>query len=365
MKRLFILLSFITVLSCSNIKKENIIYIGNPGGVTANIDYISRNGVMLAVDEFNLNQTKYSVNVISIDYQDGIPETVSEIEKINAADKPVGIVGPIPNGISMGILETINKNEIPTISPICNISSIVGKDDYFFTTSSNISVAAIDTARMVIEDNTPEARILVFQQALDNNFYNNFSNQICGELSKSGYKNFIKVPVYENSSNDYKEITEKALTFDPDAAIIIDNDINTAILAQNIKLIKESVKLYGIELAIVERTIANGGKAMENMRFSTTLNFDPSEKEVSSFIFAYKKKYADMPDGLSYLHYLSTKALLSASQDVKFDKKKIKSALLNQKKANGKGKFFDQYGDIENIVKRIIIRKGSFEKINE
>ncbi|HBD96026.1 MAG TPA: hypothetical protein DDY71_12925 [Spirochaetia bacterium] len=360
-KFLFTLLVSTLLFSCK--RNHNLGLIITSSDIFLSFGISARNATELSVENFNQHSNKNKIIIQQTDDQKNHENAIDFIKHSDQNNKLFGIIGPLSSSVAKGSLDTINYYKIPTIAPLTNIEFLKNKDDYLFTMNTKITTTALETANLIIKENKQNDNFIIIYNDSNSHYFKEFLDIIYKSLTTNYYNNVFTITVQNNPDNNYTEIIKKAMSLNPSAALIIDDDLNSAIIAQTLKLQNKQIKLYGTEFAITSRIIANGGSAVDNMKFVTSISYDPSLKEVSEFIYAYNRKYNYMPDATAYLTFISTNALLTAFSNANFDKSKLKKELLLLKKENKL--LFNEYGDSEKKPIKLVISKGKFITINE
>lgn len=370
-KKIFSLFLFLLCLSCCQQKSYYLGFLGSFSNDLIQWSVSARDGVELAMKEFNEAHPATRIELVQLNDLHNPVIAKEEVKRFQKIHNSFGLIGPLSSTVAIELRPTLNEYQLTTISPICNVDPLKEKDDYFFTLNTKLSTLVSDTFAMIAAESTVQTKIAVlFQNTNSSYFFTDYLQEAKKTFQEKGYENILYVPITENIiQRDKKNLDfiRQVEDFDPKIVVIIANETNTAYLAQFLRQSSTDISFFGVETALNQKLIEYGGSAVEGMKFSTTLNFSSSLPEISDFFLNYRKNFDRDATPYSYLSYQATKNMLNAGLKSNFHRKKIRSRLLLLKENVGgeEKEIFNQYGDRERPIIRILLTKGHFEIIDE
>ncbi len=350
------------ILSCST-RQSTIAYIGTMSGQFTALGISAKNGINMAIDDYNAT-AKHKLRLISYDDEKSDEKTQNILSDIKKNNDALCIIGPIASSLAASVFSDFENTDLITLTPICNIDEIKDIDDNFFTMNTSFTVSAKEMAFSIINDYYSYDNISVLYNESGNTYYIKFYQTIRDILNSNGYTRVNYVKFAENAEQNYNQYVLQAIASQPKLIVILDSDVGTGLLSQNIKKHDDKVALLGCEAAITPRLIEIGGASVENMRFVSTINLDSKDPQVINFNKTYESLYGTEPNPYAYFGYLSAQTIINAGEGCNFNKKRLKESMLNLKDPKIKSELlFNKFGDIENLPVTIIIKDGTFEKL--
>lgn len=327
MKRTIALLLVLAVLaagvtgcgSTTNVTEQtvNIGVIAPLTGSAATFGVSSRNGILMAVDEFNaaggavVDGIATTVKAV-VEDDTGSPEVgASAAQKLISQDQIIGLVGAVTSKVTLAVAPIMQEAGIPTITGTSTNVQVTQIGDYIFrgcfidpfqgTVMANYvwNTAKLKTAA-VLYDNGND-----YNKGLAENFRSSFE-------SLGGTVVAFEAFTDEEKTVDFKAQLTNIKAADP-AFLYLPNYYGaTALILKQAREMGLDVPAGGGDGWDSPKLVEVGGAAVEGGVFSNHFSKDDPRPEVQSFVTAYRAKYGADPDALATLTYDSTGLLLEA-----------------------------------------------------
>ncbi len=295
----------------------NIGVIAPLTGSAATFGVSSRNGILMAVDEFNaaggamIDGIASTVNAV-VEDDTGSPEVgASAAQKLISQDKIIGLVGAITSKVTLAVAPIMQEAGIPTITGTSTNVQVTQIGDYIFrgcfidpfqgTVMANYvwNTAKLKTAA-VLYDNGND-----YNKGLAENFRSSFE-------SLGGTVVAFEAFTDEEKTVDFKAQLTNIKAANP-AFLYLPNYYGaTALILKQAREMGLDVPAGGGDGWDSPKLVEVGGSAAEGGVFSNHFSKDDPRAEVQSFVTAYRAKFGMDPDALATLNYDSAGLLLKA-----------------------------------------------------
>ncbi len=358
------ILLFIIVLiftACSKTKDEDI-KIGFVAGLSGKYSELGtsiRDGFTLAFEEINYTINNQKVKIIQKD------DKQDEIEAKKIIDNFVKnniklIVGNTTSSMTKISFPVINKQKDSLlISATASTNDFTKKDDNFLRLQVENSEKKYKNLKKYIN----KYKNIVFIYDSKNKAYTDGYEKYFEKMlhEKWGHKFIAKFDI----NKPYENIVNKLKTNEKDLIFIVANSIDSANMIQYLRLNKINTQILASGWAKTMDFIANGGKAVEGVLFSTEYNENSKYKKFLDFTKLFQKTYNKMPSSLEAQGYELGKVLIE-NLLISSDISTLKQRILNKKTYKGlQGDItFDKYGDISREYFMMKIKNAKYIKID-
>ncbi|WP_422445011.1 ABC transporter substrate-binding protein [Thermoanaerobacterium sp. DL9XJH110] len=293
-------------------KGEDVIKIGTIGPLTGNVatyGISTKNGVEIAVDEFNkaggINGKQ--IKLISEDTRGDQAEAANAATKLIQQDKVMAIVGGVISSETMTAGPIANDAKVVMISSSSTATGIPDIGDYIFRNCLSDDVQATQLAEFAAKD----LGLKKFAIMYTNNDYGlslkNAFEKKAGQLGQ-----VVDIETYNDGESDFRAQLTKIKGFQPDALYIAGYYTEAAKIAQQAQDQGLKVQILGADGFYSPKLIELGGKAVEGAIFTAGFFTDDPSESVQNFVKAYKEKFNSEPDMFAAQAYDAAKILLTA-----------------------------------------------------
>jgi branched-chain amino acid transport system substrate-binding protein len=286
-------------------------------GSAATFGVSSKNGLQMAIDEFNaaggavIDGIPTTVNAV-VEDDTGSPEVgASAAQKLISQDKIIGLVGAVTSKVTLAVAPIMQAAGIPTITGTSTNVQVTQVGDYIFrgcfidpfqgTVMANYvwNTAKLKTAA-VLYDNGND-----YNMGLAENFRTSFE-KLGGKVV--AFEAFTD----EEKTIDYKAQITNIKATNPDFLYLPNYYGATALILKQAREIGLNIPAGGGDGWDSPKLVEVGGAAVEGGVFSNHFSKDDPRSEVQGFVAAYRAKYGVTPDALATLNYDATGLFLKA-----------------------------------------------------
>jgi branched-chain amino acid transport system substrate-binding protein len=286
-------------------------------GASATFGTSSKNGVAMAVEEFNaaggatIGGVKTTVNYVNED-DTGSPEIgASAAQKLINQDKVIGIVGAVMSKVSLAIAPIAQAAGIPEISPTSTNAGVTLIGDYIFR------ACFIDPFQGTVMANYAYNTLKVKTAAVLYDNGNDY-NKGLAEFFKAGFEKLGgKVVSYEAFTDeattvDYKAQLTNIKAANPEFLYLPNYYGSVALQLKQARQMGLNVPAGGGDGWDSPDLVKIGGAAVEGGVFSTHFSKDDPAPKVQTFVKAYTAKFGEAPDSMGALAYDAAGLFLDA-----------------------------------------------------
>ncbi|MDI6600558.1 MAG: ABC transporter substrate-binding protein [Thermoanaerobacteraceae bacterium] len=337
--------------------------VGPLTGNTATYGTSVKNGVEIAVDEFNANggYNGQTVELVAEDSRGDQTEASNATRKLIEQDKVFAIVGAVLSSETLTAAPTANDAGIPMISPSATAPGVPEVGPYIFRNCIADNVQAAQMAEYAAK----ELGLKKFAVMYTNNDYglalkNAFTNtaQNLGEV--------VGVEAYMDGDNDFRAQLSKLKQQNPDALYIGGYYTEAAKIAQQAKQQGlDKVVILGGDGFYSPQLVELGGDAVEGAVFTAGFFSGDTADPVQRFVSAYKAKFNAEPDMFAAQAYDAANIVLTALKAAGPDSKAIMEKMAATKDFPGitGTTSFDEQGDAVKQVLILKVENGKFNKL--
>jgi branched-chain amino acid transport system substrate-binding protein len=300
--------------------EEQVVNLGGifpMSGASATFGSSSKNGMVMAIEEFNaaggatIDDVKTTVNGI-VEDDTASPEVgASAAQKLLNQDKVIGIVGAVMSKVSLAVAPICQAAGVPQISPTSTNAMVTKVGDYIFRACFIDPFQGTVMAKYVYETLGLKTAAVLYDNGNDYNkgLAENFKLSFEGLGGKIvSYEAFTD----EEKTVDYKAQLTKIKAANP-AFLYLPNYYGSAAL--QLKQAREmgfNAPAGGGDGWDSTKLVEIGGEAVEGGVFSNHFSKDDKTPAVQQFVTKYTTKYGEAPDALAALAYEATGLFLDA-----------------------------------------------------
>lgn len=309
----------IIVTSNNSSQNSNKIILGGifpMTGGAASFGQSSKNGMQMAIDEFNattpiVNGKKVTVKACYED-DEGQPEKAANAGlKLINQDKVTGIIGCIMSKNSLVVAPIAQRAQVPMISPTSTNPMVTEEGDFIFracfidpfqgTVMANFAYNTLGSRKAAVLFDNGNA----YNEGLAEFFIKGFE-QLGGEIvSEEAFTD-------EDKTVDYKAQLTNIKAKNPDFLYIPNYYQSAALIMKQSKEIGLNVKYGGGDGWDSPELVNIGGAAVEGGFFSNHFSKDDQRPIVQNFVQKYEAKFTNAPGAVATLAYDATQIFLRA-----------------------------------------------------
>ena len=362
---LFGLLWLSLLSACVEKTPIQIGYVSELSGKNAGIGVLGRNGAQLAVDGINAagGVKGRSLELLARDSQgqeDALKSADQEL--INAG--VVALTGHMASWESIAALPLIETQKVSLFSPTTSTPLLSGKQDYFFR------LIPVNTAQVEpLADYAFEQLHLHRAAALYDRDNQAFA-QTCAEgflvrFTALGAEQVAVMPFSSSAAPDYQQIVADLRQSNPDVLLIVASAMNTALIAQQVRLSNWSVQMVSTNWAYTDEFLQNAGRAAEGTLFPSHFNPGCQTPAYLDFKQKYESAYGQPPGFAAVLSYETIKVLadvLAQGGDRPAD---LAQALASSRQVNGLCDkiALDAFGDAQRSLYLFRVMDGRYQLV--
>jgi branched-chain amino acid transport system substrate-binding protein len=328
MRRLFAIILVCALIAGVGVgcKKAEVLptdQVVNLGGIfpmtggSATFGTSSKNGVAMAVEEFNaaggamVGTIKTTINYINED-DAGSPEVgASAAQKLINQDKVIGIIGAVMSKVTLAVAPIAQAAGVPTISPTSTNAAVTLVGDYIFR------ACFIDPFQGKVMANYAWNTLKVKTAAVLYDNGNDYPKGLAENFKLSFEALGGKIVAYEAFTDeattvDYKAQLTNIKATKPEFLYLPNYYGGVALILKQARAMGLNVPAGGGDGWDSPELVTIGGAAVEGGVFSNHFSKDDPAPKVQAFVAAYTAKYGAAPDALAALAYDAAGLFLDA-----------------------------------------------------
>lgn len=350
------------LVSCSRKEPIRVGFVAQLTGVQAELGVQERNGVQLAVEEINS-----AGGIAGRPIELIIEDDLGTLEGAQAADRKlieanvVAIIGHATSGQTMAGLTVTNPAHVVMISPTATTPELSGLDDFFFRIGSSLVDRARPFAQYVYQRRNITRVAAIYDT--DNAAYSEtYLRAFSDKYQSLGGQLVAQVSFSSKEQPDFVPLVSQLRANNPDGLLIIAADIDTALIAQQTRLLDWAIPLFTTAWAQTETLINNGGQAVEGLETEIANAPDDQSPGFLDFKTRYQARFGQAPAFGAASGYEAAKVLATALQETGGMADGLAQALIAMKDFPGltEAFSFDQYGDVIRHFSLGAIRDGEY-----
>lgn len=351
----------VLLAGCMDKEPIRIGFIGDLTGVAADMGEAGRNGVMLAIEQYNqaggINGQR--IELLARDTASTTETAVNSARELRDA-KVVAVIGPMTSNMAEVLLPFYDAAQLILLSPTVSATQFAGRDDYFFrlnwTTRDDAQLAAKNCLARGIR------RLGAAINQDNRTFADSWINEFTQAFEQGGGR-IVSTQHFHSTDESVRPIVDKLLASRPDALAFVAGAADTARLAQQTRKLNRSIALIATEWAGTEQLIELGGASVEGMTILMQFNADDNSPHYYDFQQRYIRRFGRPPGSSNVLAHDAATVLFDALAR-RPSGMPLKTALIELGPFRGlqENIQFDRYGDIRRVATMTIVRNGRFTR---
>ena len=306
--------TLVALLAAGACSEPQPIRIGLVTGLTGrhyDLGLSSRNGVELAVNELNAAggvQGRKLEILIRDDGQDPDQARRAVTELVGAG--VVAIIGHATSSMAEATLPMVNRDRVLMVSPTASSAAFEGKDDWFVMMQPSTTESARVFSAYLVSHRIARTVSVVYDLSnlsYTKAWYDAFQATFAGEG-----RTVRPLPFTSGQVRSMRDLAAAALAGGADGVLLVANALDTAALAQQLRLRSATVPIFGAEWGFTNDVMVNGGRAVEGAVFMQKVNLADETPRFQAFRKAYEARYSRSVDFAAVMAYESVKLLATA-----------------------------------------------------
>jgi len=341
------------------------ILVGFAGELTskhADLGLHGRDGAQLAVETLNVADGIAGRPIELLVRDDlGTPEGAQAADRELIDAGVVAIIGHMTSGQSMAALAVTEEAGMVLLSPTALTPDLSGLDDHFFRVNLDNSLQARTLARHIYQHHGMSRIAAIYDTdnaAYTETFWVAFAEACCalgGQVT--GEESFSSA-----EEPDFAPLVAELYASDPEGLLIIASALDTALIAQQIRLNAWQITLFASAWAQPETLPQNGGQAVEGIEI--VMNYDSNSQKSAFLEFQahYQKRFGRAPTFAAAQAYEAVLGLAAALEKTGGQAEGLPQALLETQDFEGLiGTIsLDKYGDVVRTQFLVTVQDGQF-----
>jgi len=322
-----------------------------------------RDGALLAMQMINEEGGINGVplKLIIKDNRFSIERTKQNLEEL-FKEKVIAVIGPATSTTAKNILPFINERKILVIAPTPTSTELAGLDDYMIRLRPTNKEDAEALAKYVYKNMNLKRIAIIYD--IDNPLYTkDFADNFVNHFGKN--VDFYLFPFKEGDIN-IRVLSKKILSYSPDAVLLITDVYNTALIAQNLRILKPDIFLLSSPWAKFQRLIENGGKRIEGLLTVDTFDEEYGGEMYLRFKKRFIERFGYKPEIAAITGFESVMIIKRAIENGA-TRHNIKDAILSAGRFEGlQGEIIiNKFGDRQIKPFVVKIENGTFKRVKE
>jgi len=340
-KYLLFLVTLLLFFGCDS-KREDVSvgFIGTLSGKYSDLGQATLQGVMLAVEEFDVdNRIKL---VVKDDF--GVAKEGLRIVDELAESKIKHVIGPSLSSVATAVVDSIKDKDITMVSPSASTSSLAGKDDGFMRTMPhNSHRQAKVISRYLINKLKLDETVLLYD-AKNASYSNGIVKTFAEAYMQNGGKIIDIRPFNSDSTDGFGKIISQDKGKMPKLYYVVGSAIDSSLIIWQIKKAGFPSKILIRSWAASNEFYRLGGEAVEGV-YLFDYYIDKSLPGYIAFRNKYQSRYKKEPAWMSVHGYECARMVIQAIYDE--PKNDFRKGLFEAAADNVilKGFRFDKFGD--------------------
>jgi branched-chain amino acid transport system substrate-binding protein len=352
----------LSLVSCVENELIRVGFVAQLTGDQAELGVQERNGVQIAVDKIN---AKGGINGRPIELivkdDKGTPKGAKAADRELIKAGVVATIGHATSGQTEAGLTVTNPAHVVMLSPTTSSSELSGKQDYFFRIAQSTDTRAEMLAQYIYQDRKIH-RIAVIYDTDNAAYSKDYVKGFTGKYQQLGGKVVAEEGFSSKAQPDFTALVAKLRASNPGGLLIVASDIDTALVAQRVRLAGWHIPLFTTALAQTETLIDVGGKAVEGMEIELSRSSSAPTPAYLAFAKRYQARYGRVPSFGAVQGYEAAEVLAEALKNTDGKAEGLPQALVNIKNFKGLNETYslDKYGDVVRAANIGVIRDGKY-----
>jgi len=314
MKKVLFVMALVVLVAASYAQDIKIGGIGPVTGEAATFGISTKNGMTMAVDEWNAKGGIFGGRKAKLIFEDdkGDPSEGAIVwNKLIQQDNVVAIVGTVMSKVSLVGAPICQAAGIPMISPTSTNEKVTLVGDYIFRACFIDPFQGTVGANFAYNDLKARSAAAIFD--LGNDYTKGLAENFKKQFEKLGGK-IVAFEGHPTGTTDFKAQLTKIMEGKPDVIYIPDYYNDVGLIAKQARELGFKGPLVGGDGWDSPELVKIGGTAVENGFFTNHYSSEDKRPIVQDFVKKYKAKFGAEPDALAALGYDAMYIMLDAIQ---------------------------------------------------
>jgi len=358
-----VLLFVLSLPSCGSKQALRVGFVADLTGPNAALGVDGRDGAILAVEKINADGGVNGQPIELVIRDDlGTPEGAIKADGELINDEGVFvIVGHMTSGTMTASWPHYKDSGVIYLSPTVSTPELAGLDDNFFRLIVVNTFVAEQLASYAVDD-LGMGQVVIFYDTDNASYTDTYREGFTRKFTELGGEVITAYNFSSSSSPDFKPLLTELVPAQPDGVFIIASAVDTALIAQQARLLGLDAKLLATNWSLTEDLIQNGGQAVEGIITVVSHDENSTSPLYSDFADRFQNRFGRPPTFAAGYGYEAVTLLADALEKTDGDKDGLADVLL--KTQNLPGVFgnisFDEYGDVVRTLYLITVRNGQF-----
>jgi branched-chain amino acid transport system substrate-binding protein len=359
---LFLLVAGLALSGCQGQAAIRVGFVGELTGLQSDLGVHERNGVQLAVDEVNTRGgvAGRDIELIVRDDQ-GTPQGAQAADRELVDAGVVAIIGHATSGQTVAGLPVTTEAGVVLLSPSATTPDLSGLDDLFF----RVIPTHLDQAQILARharENRGIARVAIIFDT-DNAAYSQSYQATFAETFRELGGQVTDVVNYSSAAKlDFEPLVLQLQAGQPEGLLIVASALDTALIAQQTRLLGWEPTLFASAWAQTDVLIQNGGQAVEGLETVIVFDVQSQAPAYRDFRARYQARFGYPPTFAAGEAYEAMMVLAAALEKTGGRAEGLPQALSEIRNFQGLiGELsLDEYGDASRTHFLIAVREGQF-----
>lgn len=342
-------------------------FSGQLSGKQSDLGTQGRDGTQLAVETINARGgVKGRLLQLVIKDDLGTPEGAAAADQTLIEQKVVVIIGHMTSTATLGGLKVTEPAKMIMLSPTSSTSELTGLDDYFLRIQADTGMQGRHMAEYAFKEDHIQSIAYIYDE--DNAAYTtSFLKEFELSFSALGGKILTRIGFSAAANPDFSTYLAELKKDHPGALLIAASGLNTALIAQTVRMNGWQVPLIGVGWAMGDVLVENGGKAVEGLKIAQTYDPQSTASMVVDFQTRFEERFGHAPMFAASQGYECVLVLAAALEKTNGSSEGLREALLQTKSFPGlQGSLtLDPYGDMIRTSFIIMVQNGQFLSIQQ
>lgn len=337
MLKLSLFLSILMVASCNKSVPDRIV-VGNFGSLTgteATFGVSTRDGIMLAIEEWNKagGVLGKQIELKAYDNQGDPEQARLSVEKLIKEDKVVAILGEVASTRSLAGAPVAQQNKVPMITPSSTNPMVTQNGDYIFRVCFIDPFQGEVIAKFAFNTLGLRKAAIFLDPKSD---YSTGLSQFFEKKFKELGGTIVANENYAAGDSDFNAQLRRLKSNKPEFIYIPGYYTEVGLIARQARELGIGVPFMGGDGwdSTLLKEIGEG--SVENSYFSNHYTVDDPRPEVKNFIKSYQARFGVVPDSFAALAYDSAQVLFdSIKRAGSVDGAKLRDAIAGTKNFPG------------------------------
>ena len=318
-----------------------------------------RNGIQLAIEDFNESNTLLGkkIELVSYDTKADPTEAINAFNKLVDSDEVVAIVGGVTSGESVAVAQHSQSVGTVMISPSATALEFASTGPNVFRACYTDPIQAVELANYAVTLGYKNIAI-IYNSGLD---YSIGLKEVFEKTLNDKGVTLVASEAYSEGDTDFNAQLTKIKAANPELIFVPDYYQNATLIAKQIKALGiEAVLMGGDGIDGILDINKDDSSAIEGFVFSN--HYSPEDEAIIAWDKKYQEAYNQAPNAFAFLAYDATNLLIQAIEEAgTTDQAKIQEMMQGIKFEGMLGNLqFDENGDPKKDVAFVTIKDGKY-----